>query len=133
MAVVIDENYCFACGPENPIGLRMTFSHADGVTTSHFTPSREHEGWKDVIHGGILATLMDETMARNIMELGFMILTLKMETQFKRPARPGKELMITASLPESKGKYFFPKSRIIERETGELIAESSAVFVRVEQ
>ena len=54
---------CFACSPTNPIGLRLEFyENGDFVETS-WSPTRQYEGYPNVLHGGILAALIDETAA----------------------------------------------------------------------
>jgi len=58
-----DGRECFACGPDNPVGLRMTF-YTDGETVySWLNVSRRLCGWQNILHGGIISTIMDETMS----------------------------------------------------------------------
>ncbi|MCY3609929.1 MAG: hypothetical protein OXH51_00120, partial [Gemmatimonadetes bacterium] len=45
-------NRCFVCGPENPIGLHLTFRLEGGACVSEFTPGENHQGYPGVIHGG---------------------------------------------------------------------------------
>jgi len=57
----IIENYnCFGCSPDNKIGLKMVFIDNDDYVESIWTPSADFEGYHNVVHGGIQATLMDE-------------------------------------------------------------------------
>lgn len=58
----VDGNVCFACSPENPHGLHMTFYTDDEVIYSWVQPPDYVCGWKNVVHGGILATILDEAM-----------------------------------------------------------------------
>ncbi len=51
---------CFGCSPHNHIGLRMKFEKEGDTITSLWDPSPDYQGWKDILHGGIQATLMDE-------------------------------------------------------------------------
>ena len=51
---------CFGCSPNNPIGLRMQFYVKDDLVFCDWNPSEHYQGWKNVLHGGIQATLMDE-------------------------------------------------------------------------
>ncbi|MFP4496832.1 MAG: PaaI family thioesterase, partial [Vulcanimicrobiota bacterium] len=70
-----DDRYCFACGPENPIGLNMKLNYKQNKVTVEFIPKKEHQGWHNMVHGGILFTLMDEAMAKLIIEQGDMVVT----------------------------------------------------------
>ncbi len=51
---------CFGCSPNNPIGLKLRFVLDNETVISRWTPTYDYEGWHDVLHGGIQATLMDE-------------------------------------------------------------------------
>ena len=51
---------CFGCCPDNPIGLKMKFVDEDEYVTCHWSPSKHLQGYVNVLHGGIQATLMDE-------------------------------------------------------------------------
>jgi uncharacterized protein (TIGR00369 family) len=51
---------CFGCCPDNPIGLKMNFVEEDEYVTSEWEPSEHYQGYLNVLHGGIQATLMDE-------------------------------------------------------------------------
>ena len=65
-ALTVDNNRCFACGTENEAGLKLQFSYSDDdrEAETRFLPNMCYQGWKDLVHGGILMTLMDETMAK---------------------------------------------------------------------
>ena len=66
-----DDRMCFCCGERNPIGLKLAFETTpDGRLNTLWRPKREHVGFKDLIHGGLVATVLDEVMARVIYERG---------------------------------------------------------------
>ena len=54
---------CFACGPGNPIGLKIKFHLEDGKCTGTFTPGKTHVGYRNTVHGGILYSALDDVMA----------------------------------------------------------------------
>ena len=56
------EDYCFACGPKNPIGLHLEFQLADGKFRAHKALASEYQGYSGIVHGGIVTTLLDEAM-----------------------------------------------------------------------
>lgn len=94
-----DDGMCFVCGPKNPIGLKLNFLLKDDQTLqTKFTPQKTHQGYADVVHGGILATILDEVMVNLAHKLGRKAVTAKMEVTFKRPAQVGQELIFTAGL-----------------------------------
>lgn len=55
-----DDYFCFACSPKNPIGLHLEFWEDGNEVISPWTPTKDIVGYKNVIHGGIQATVLDE-------------------------------------------------------------------------
>lgn len=53
---------CYVCGSENPRGLRVCFDVEAGVVSARFVPHRDHCGYHDRVHGGVMAALLDEVM-----------------------------------------------------------------------
>ena len=64
--MLIDNNKCFVCGQENTDGLQLKFSYSSdgGKVETRFVPDAKYQGWKEVLHGGIIMTLLDEVMAK---------------------------------------------------------------------
>ena len=60
---ITPSDMCFGCGRNNPCGVKLSFDWDGRVAKSEFTPTELHQGWQDIIHGGILTTLLDEAMA----------------------------------------------------------------------
>ncbi|MFZ0472834.1 MAG: PaaI family thioesterase, partial [Bacteroidales bacterium] len=58
-----DQNLCFGCGPANPAGLKLTFEEDEEKLYAEWQPSAHFQGYTNVLHGGIIATLLDETGA----------------------------------------------------------------------
>jgi len=87
--MLIDNNYCFACGKENPDGLQLEFKYSDDgskVETTYIPPEK-FQGWKGIVHGGIITTLLDEIMAKTAIKNGYQVLTGEITTRFKNPAK----------------------------------------------
>jgi beta-phosphoglucomutase family hydrolase len=78
---------CFACSQENPIGLKLTPIQEGERVTAEFTAGKYHQGWDNVVHGGILYTLLDEVTAYAMLCHGIEIgVTAKSEIRFKQVA-----------------------------------------------
>jgi Thioesterase superfamily len=98
------EGGCYGCGDDNPIGLGLEFSRADDVCVATFTPRADHRGVPGFLHGGVAATVLDETMA----SLGFMLdgihcVTATLELKYRKPvALDGSALRIEAWRNEPK-------------------------------
>jgi uncharacterized protein (TIGR00369 family) len=124
------DDYCFACGPRNPIGLKVRPEFSDGEASFEFTPRREHCGYMDVVHGGILATLLDEAMVYAACSLGGTWATARMETRFKGPAHDGETLLVHAGLIERRGKVATFEASI-HGPGDRLIADAKGTIIRV--
>jgi len=58
-----DKNQCFGCSSTNPAGLKLTFEEEDGKLFASWDPLPHFQGYINVLHGGIIATLLDEVGA----------------------------------------------------------------------
>ena len=85
---------CVVCGSENPRGLRLCFhSNATGISAV-WTPTRDWESFTGIIHGGIVATVMDEAMSKAIIARGWEALTVELRTRFHHRVQPGYALSV---------------------------------------
>ncbi len=123
-----DDGYCFACGKNNDMSLRLEFEYNDNEAKCIFIPKKEHQGWKDVIHGGILATVLDEAMAKLIINDYSFGVTSNMEIRFLRPAIVGEELTVTAKVREVNGKNVNATS-VIKNSKNKIVASGKASYV----
>src|SRR5689334_19516323 len=89
-----DDRYCFACGMDNPNGLQIKWKTHGLTTSAEFIPDRRFQGWKGVLHGGIIATLLDEAMTRLAWEIYGAAVTAEMTVRYVAPAIIGEVLFI---------------------------------------
>src|SRR5258708_13957648 len=98
---------CFVCGLENPAGLRLVFyeTSPDEVMAA-YTPPQQFQGYPGVLHGGIVASLLDEAGGRVVM-IGnhrHFMLTAKMEIKYRRPTPLGQALTVHGRLVKRRGR-----------------------------
>lgn len=125
-------HHCFGCGGLNPIGLRLRFRALDdGTVWATFTPTREHEGYLGMVHGGITATLLDEAMNWAVTHTGDIAVTGRMSIAFRRPLAVGQQVRVTAVVVARRSRGIDVSSAVRRLETGELVAEAEGRFVRV--
>ena len=129
MKTIPNYPYCFVCGDKNKIGLKIKFFFDEGKAKAHFTPTPEFEGYKDILHGGILSALLDEVMIYSIIAQGIITVTVQMEVKFKKPAKIGEKLYLEGKMTEDKGKVLFTEGKIF-RQDGAIIAEAKGKFYR---
>lgn len=95
---------CFGCSPHNPIGLRMEFFKEGEKIVSTWSPGKDFQGFHDVLHGGIQATMMDEIASWVVfILLETAGLTYRLQTTYRKPVRISKgEITLKAKLKEQK-------------------------------
>ncbi len=93
---------CFGCSPHNPYGLRMVFYETEEAIVSEWIFEPNYAGYKDVLHGGIQATLMDEIASWYVfvkMKTGGV--TSSLQVKYHRPVQGiGQTLRLEARLKE---------------------------------
>lgn len=124
-----DDDYCFVCGKKNQCGLGLSFSYENGKITSKFEPAKTYQGYKDIIHGGIIAAVLDESMIQAALKEEIMPLTAEITVRFKQPLYVNEETVIKAEIIERKPRLIKAHSLLIKRSDGTVIAEASAKLV----
>jgi acyl-coenzyme A thioesterase PaaI-like protein len=121
----LNEGLCFGCGQNNPIGLKLRFTKDGDTCRAEFIPSKAHQGWPGVVHGGILTCLLDEAMSYAAYFEGVNCLTASMQIRFRQPVNVEEPLVITASITKNRRKLIETKARACLKD-GTVVAESSA-------
>ena len=108
-----NSRYCFLCGLENPIGLKLAFyEDDDGRVLTHFTPAEEHQGYPGVLHGGITSALFDETIGRVLVGRDFWAMTVELSVRFRKPIPLGEQLTVVGELVNKRGRLVEGKGEI---------------------
>lgn len=129
MNALEDDHYCFVCGRDNPNGLHCTFSILDGRAQARFVPQKIHQGYKDIVHGGILSTLLDEAMVKTALMQGIPVVTAEITVRFRSALMAGEEVTIDACVIKMNRKIIEASSSIRKMD-GTLIAEGYAKLMR---
>ena len=104
------DNRCFGCGPANPTGLRLEFLVAeDGTVVSLPEVPSAFEGHPGFLHGGIIATLLDEAMSKAVRAVGYSSVTAKIEVEYRRPVPSGVRLHLEGRVVSSEGRKHWTK------------------------
>ncbi len=125
-----DPGTCFACGRHNPHGLQLPIvPTADGVELEWAVPAR-YSGWRDVVHGGIVSTILDELMAWACSARGTYTVTAELAVRFRRPLPAEKPFRGHGAVTGEKGRVLFAASRITLPD-GTLVAEATGKMMKV--
>jgi acyl-coenzyme A thioesterase PaaI-like protein len=86
---------CFVCGQDNPYGLRVCFVlERDGAISAEWRPSEKVEGFKGIVHGGIISAVLDEAMSKAVAAMKYQALTGELRVRFRRHVSAGENLRI---------------------------------------
>ncbi|HEU5300265.1 MAG TPA: PaaI family thioesterase [bacterium] len=122
-----EASHCFVCGRDNPIGLKLRFAAEGAGVRAEFTPSDLHVGYDGLIHGGILAALIDDALANIWFARGREAVTAKIEIRFRKEVRPGDRLIVTAQPTGTKAGMATAKAEVA-RADGEVVAEGTGLL-----
>ncbi len=134
-ATPLADNYCFVCGKDNPRGFKIAVSYCDEelAAETELSLAREFQGWADVIHGGILATMLDEMMAHAVWRFAGPGLTLSLEVRFHAPLKPGELIRVRGVLHPANGSRRLADGEIIRLADGARIASGKSRFLLLEK
>jgi len=127
---------CFVCGMENPIGLHLHMYETEpGVIESSYVAPEHFQGYPGVLHGGMVAALLDEISGRVYMGSDphrprFMF-TGKLEVKYRKNVPIGRALKIVGRAGRLRSKMAESWAGIYDDETGELLAEANALHINV--
>ncbi len=126
------QNRCFGCGEANPTGLHLEFMLADDGTVVCLTSVPDtFEGPPGYAHGGIIATLLDETMSKAVRSKGVVAMTRHMEVDYRRPVPSATPVTTEGRVHRSEGRKHWVEGRIMD-DRGTVLAESKGLFIEVQ-
>lgn len=124
---------CFVCGVENPVGLHMNFYEASpGEIQAEITVPEQYQGYPGVVHGGIIATMLDEATGRSMMgdDPNRFMYTAQLSIRYRKPVPTGKPLRILGHAGVRKGRVAHATGEIYGPD-GALLAQADAVLMDI--
>ena len=123
---------CFVCGESNPIGLKLRFETDGRIVRTRFTPRREHIGFKQVVHGGLVATVLDEIMVwACVAQTKRFAYCAELTVRFQNPLRPGEETIATAELVTNRRDKIFEVKSELKDSAGKTFATATGKYIPV--
>ena len=130
MIQLFNNNNCFACGKDNPIGLKLEFKLKGKTYEAIFSPTENYQGYKGIVHGGIIATVLDEAMGRLMYELKKNAVTGSLKIRLNKPTLVGKKYTAVGEMVEEQGRKILAKSKLVDAD-GVVTAEAEGIMVKV--
>lgn len=126
-----NDQMCFVCGKRNGDGLQLDFELVgEGGIRTEFTPAKRYQGWKDIVHGGIIATILDEVMVNAAYLRKIVAVSAKLEIKLRRPAAVGERLIFHGRIVRQGAKTLNVKAWA-EQENGDVVAEATGLLMKV--
>ena len=135
-----DTHNCFACSPQNPSGLKMTFFTNEQEVFTWVTIPPHLCGWNNLAHGGVISTILDEIMSwAGLYLLKRITMTRSMTVEFLKPVYVGDRLKAEGKVLELQrqhdalleGTIYNAKEEICAKSTGQFAVFSPAIAKRL--
>lgn len=123
---------CFGCSDRNPIGLKLKFKMDGEKCRTEFTAGDVHQGWNGYVHGGLIAALLDETMAWWLWLKGISIMTAEMTTRYSLGIPVKQKLVVESWCEGVKRDRIFEMAAHIILPDGNVAARARAKFMKVD-
>jgi acyl-coenzyme A thioesterase PaaI-like protein len=120
---------CFACGRDNPIGLQIRFHMNGERCVGTFTPTRNHVGYENTVHGGIIYAALDDVMANVLYLQNIKAHTARCEIRYRQPLEVGQTIELAGWIEKKRARLVMLKGEATLGETR--IADCEATFMLV--
>lgn len=116
---------CFACGAANPYGLQLKF-FSDGTSVyCNYNVPEKFAGWNNLVHGGIISTMLDETMAWTVIHLQKKyILTKSFQIDFLKPVIVKEDIQLTGRILEYRSEREVLVEALLKNSQGNVCAKT---------
>jgi acyl-coenzyme A thioesterase PaaI-like protein len=124
---------CFVCGLKNASGLKASFYEVEGdQLVALFKPSEQHQGYPGRLHGGLAATILDETIGRamNINQDEIWGVTVEFKVRYKKPVPLDQELRVVGRITEQNRRLFEGTGEILLPD-GEVAVEGHGKYIKL--
>lgn len=121
---------CYVCGSDNPRGLHLLFARGEhGTMNAIWTPDSTCEGFEGIVHGGVVSTVLDESMAKAVSATGVEALTAELRVRFRHHVSAGNPLRISGWVTEKSKRMIRAEATLVDPAGMELAHAWSSFLV----
>ncbi len=123
---------CFGCGARNLNGLQLVFTTEGEAIVAEFMPDERFQGFPGVLHGGVLATMLDEALSRAAVFAGQWMMTARLEIRYRRAAPVWQALRIEAQPTRVRARLVSASGVVrLASDPSVVYAEAEGVFMPI--
>ena len=105
--------FCLVCSGSNPYGLALEFAvNDDGSVTASFTGNSAVEGFQGLLHGGMIASLLDGAMTNCLFAHGLVAVTAELKVRYHKPVATGCEMIVRAWIEKPYPPLYFMRAEL---------------------
>ncbi|MCB2219322.1 MAG: PaaI family thioesterase [Bacteroidetes bacterium] len=125
----LDGYNCFGCSPNNMFGLQLQFYEEADFVKADWVPNPNFAGYKNILHGGIQATLLDEIASWAVqVKLRTAGVTANIDLRYRKPVYVDKgPVLLKAYIEKVNKRIAFVKTQLMNRE-GEVCCEGTVKY-----
>jgi len=121
---------CFVCGEANPAGLKLRFETDGRRVQTRFVPQAQHVGFRGTIHGGIISTVLDETMVwACVVQTRRFAYCAELTVRFVNPVPPGQEVTAVGELVSNRRDRIYEAKGELKTEAGLVLAAATGKYI----
>jgi uncharacterized protein (TIGR00369 family) len=121
---------CFVCGESNPVGFNLRSATDGRVVRADFVFGPAHVGFKQTIHGGLTATLLDEIMTwACVVQTKRFAYCAELNVRYLHPVRPDQKLVATGELVANRRGRIFEAQAELKNQTGTVLASAKGKYL----
>jgi len=124
--------HCFVCGLENPAGFGIRVLSDDRIAETRFRFRADWCGFPGTVHGGLVATALDEIMVWGVgVRTGRLTYCAELTVRFQRPTPPDAEVIARGELTDNRRDRLFLAQATLQDAAGQLLAEATGKYIPI--
>ena len=126
-----DDQMCYVCGKKNRAGFKLEFTHPrKGHLSAEVTFKKAHQGYKNIVHGGMVTMLLDEIMVNLAWLEGTPAVTAEITARLKKAVPVGQKVLLEGFLEREEGRLLVMKA-VAKSPEGVIYASAEAKCLKI--
>jgi acyl-coenzyme A thioesterase PaaI-like protein len=123
------DGHCFGCGQGNPEGLGMRFEDGGSEAVCEYDVPERYQSWRGMVHGGVVALMLDEAVGWAGWHAGHPGLTGRLEVRYRQPLAVGERVRVVGRVQRVRRTLVYASASIDRLRDGQRVAEATATLM----